>query len=52
MWKDNSVVYCLEVLDKPPPWALGSVPGTSTRDNEVLRFVMHFGLYASKGFFT
>ena len=60
MWRDNSVVYCSDVLDKPPPLALGfsyrsnrSITETSTRDNATLNLVIfYYRLYTLKGFFT
>ena len=58
--KDNNVIYCSEVLDKPLPSALRfshqqdrSITGTNTRDNEALSLVIfYYGLYALKDFFT
>ena len=58
--RDNNVVYYSEVLEKPPPSALGishrqnkSITGTSTRDNEALRLVVFCpGPYTLKSFFT
>ena len=52
----NNVVYCLVVLNKPPPLALmfthcSKCHRASKRDNGVLRFVIfYYGRYALRGF--
>lgn len=60
MYRDNRVIYCLQVLNKSPALALrfsrgkmGVLQGGSARDNEALSLViLCYGLYALKSFFT
>ena len=60
MLRDNNVIYCLGVLDKPPSLAIGlphrclfinrGVPGISRGDNKALSLaIFYYGLGALKG---